>query len=120
MSTVEILQKARDLISDPARWTQDAYARDEHGREGAEPNDCDAVCFCSLGAIYRTTSIDIAEYLPYSVTLNLAQEMQAVETDTRGKCERYIADFNDGHTHAEVLAAFDRAIEKAKASAGAA
>lgn len=52
MTPRELLVKSRELLSDPARWTKQAYARDERGRpcEVSSPN---AKSFCLLGAMLR-------------------------------------------------------------------
>lgn len=113
MSTVEILQKARDLISDPKRWTQDAYARDDFGNEtvsfGSSAVPESSICFCSIGAIASVAKSTITE-------AETGEAFKLIEAGISAE----LAVYNDTHTHAEVLAAFDRAIEKAKASAGAA
>lgn len=98
MNTLEILTKARDLISDPARWTQKAFARDNSG-ESINNRSSYAVCWCAMGAVYKTSSNNRAS-VPFSF-LHAAAGMWA-------------GNFNDTHTHAEVLAVFDKAIEAAK------
>lgn len=100
-ATAEILQKARDLISDEKNWTQDAFARDEHGLS-VMATDKRAVCFCSRGALYNVTGG--AWSGAYDHLLGLVSEDQ----DCLG-----LAHFNDTHTHAEVLDLFDRAIKRA-------
>lgn len=50
MKTSEILIAARDLIADPARWTQYASARDAEGKY-VECDDEKAVCWCAMGAL---------------------------------------------------------------------
>jgi hypothetical protein len=95
MTPSEILTAARELISAPERWTQEAFARDAGGNSCSEKLER-AVCFCSWGAFHRAGYSIIAEHF-------LRSEMDGMP----GR-------FNDTHTHAEVLAAFDRAIEAAK------
>ena len=41
-----------ELLSDPKRWTQDAFARDSTGFK-CDVDAPDAQCFCLLGAIYK-------------------------------------------------------------------
>ena len=48
----QVLQEARDLIE--KGWTQHSFARDENGDEVEVFSD-KAVCFCSLGALRRTS-----------------------------------------------------------------
>ena len=98
MTPLETLKAARDLISDPARWTQGALARDANGNE-IDSTDNGAICWCSFGAIQVYTQkkwlTDVDHYL---------QKVCCELFDT--SAERY----NDTHTHAEVLALFDAAI----------
>lgn len=44
--------EARELISDPSRWTRKVGARNAHGHP-VDPNDAGAVRFCALGALTR-------------------------------------------------------------------
>ncbi len=89
------LKDARKLIEKPENWTQGAAARAKDGGE----TYCEgvyAVCFCAVGAIRRSEPggcwglLRAADYL-------------------RDVCAN-IPEFNDNHTHAEVLAKFDEAI----------
>lgn len=113
-STLETLQKARDLISDPKRWTQGAFARDTLGRDlfDAGEEDFEPVCFCSLGALAHVSGLHPDGTLPGESTL-----AEVIAKDLGLPPEiGFVPDFNDTHTHAEVLAAFDAAIEKARAA----
>ena len=98
METKEILQKARDLITDPDKWTQKAYAKDSKGMTVSLWSK-EATCWCALGALYSFNEDGIFE-LPGDTHSRLQ--------DHAG---RDIVSFNDNSTHAEVLAAYDRAIE---------
>ena len=95
MTPLETLKAARQLITDPAKWTQGWLARNALG-EHADVDSSSAVCFCSIGALCRVGSV--AYYGAQRIL------------------ERNISDglslgwFNDTHTHAEVLALFDAAI----------
>lgn len=105
--TVEILKAAKALIADEENWTQTVYARDENG-ESVSATDPRAVCFCSRGAIDKITAGNGAWEGAYDILLGLVTE----DDDCIG-----VADFNDTHTHAEVLALFDRAIARAEGGA---
>ena len=100
MTPLETLKAARQLISDPAKWTQGEFARDATGYAVRPIND-DCVCFCALGAIAH---VDKTHKLRGS----------AAEKYLSKLCEKSrnisIGIFNDTHTHAEVLALFDAAI----------
>lgn len=99
MTPYEILTKAQDLIRDPKNWTQGAYARTAIGTPVLS-RDEDAVCFCSLGAISKA-----AKDARLSVNTK-----SFLRTAIRDRCEYASIDtFNDNHTHAEVMSAFDRA-----------
>ena len=102
-STLETLLKARDLISDPKRWTQRSFAVHEDGGD-CLPEDDGAVCFCAEGALIRASGSKLTHGYPKELEKALEAEMGD------------IWHFNDTHTHAEVLAAFDAAIEKARAA----
>jgi hypothetical protein len=53
-SAIKALKEARAIIADPARYVQNAMARDAHGSK-ISPRHPAAVCFCSMGALARTT-----------------------------------------------------------------
>ncbi len=99
-TTKEILVEARGYIAQG--WTQGAYARDAHDlpRDGAHP---DAVCWCMYGALHRAEGPEL--YRPD--VRDLLSEIVREPLD----------EWNDDEDrkHAEVLAAFDRAIEMAGA-----
>ncbi len=50
MTTKQILVAARDLITNPTKWTKGELARDEDGYV-VHTEDPAAVCFCAYGAI---------------------------------------------------------------------
>lgn len=99
MTTLDVLRDARDLLNDPARWTQGAHARDHHG--GPVGPAANAACaWCLLGALRRVAR-------------------SASACDAAEDALHYMADiwdlaiWNDhpGRTHADIIAALDRAIE---------
>ena len=99
MTPLEILKQARELISVPERWTKGAFAYDAQDNDLGRGNATGAVCWCALGAIEHV-----------------------VDGPCRGHAEDMLEDqmgepvdlYNDRHTHAEVIAAFDRAIAAAE------
>lgn len=99
-TTLEILRRARERLSDPARWTQGAYARDADGFTTAMYDD-DAVCWCLVGAISKETNI---LNLPWYGDGEKAVNFLSKQVST------LVSEFNDTHTHGEVLALLDRAI----------
>lgn len=99
MTTADTLRAARALIEQPERWTTTYLARNKQGRITGHASE-DAVCWCAIGAIYKVTTDDPSPYLDVL--------RRITGNDLSG--------FNDSRTHAEVLDAFDRAIEIAEKS----
>jgi hypothetical protein len=96
------LREARTLIE--RGWTQGVSARDCNGNpiDPAEPH---AASFCTVGAISRAFDFDYDESCP-------AHDLMARVVDGA-----WVDKWNDapGRTQAEVLAAFDKAIQLAEA-----
>ena len=101
MNTLEILQAARELISVPERWTQGCLARNRAGKECSFRSN-DSVRWCSIGALNKISTLNIVSH-----ALVFLSKAVSVKTNK-------FSTWNDTHTHAEVLQAFDRAIELAK------
>lgn len=100
MTPLKALQAARARIA--TSWTTGAFARYPNGY-ACSSEDPQAVRWCAAGAL----------------TLACRFEAGAWEK-ARGYLDRVIkpgqlVTYNDTHSHAEVLAAFDKAIELAKA-----
>ena len=87
-AAADVLTEARKLIEDPADWTQGEES-DGNGRRCAIRALADANGSDELLALTRPPSY---------------RHLKAAMGD------RMISAFNDSHSHAEVLAAFDRAI----------
>lgn len=104
-SIAEILAAAKAKIDTPEKWTKGVGARDAGGT-AVDPQESWAVCFCSLGAVGVATD-DITSYEACIGYLR------------RAIGDNPIIDWNDApyRTHAEVMAAFDRAIQLAKEGA---
>lgn len=107
MTTVEILKAARALISTPDKWVKGVYARNDKG-VSVPDNDPAACAFCAVGAMRHACKIaehelDTRASDPYFLA------KRAVRAQTNHGA---VSDFNDDEetTHADVLAAFDRAI----------
>jgi hypothetical protein len=97
MTPLETLKAARQLISDPAKWTQGEFARDADGNEVKAWSE-DATCFCAYGAIQHVTEREDSEadFVLWKACMS--------------KFQTEVIVLNDTHTHAEVLALFDAAI----------
>lgn len=99
MTPKEILIAARAKIADREHWTTGAFARAKDGLT-RRPDNVDAVCWCSIGAIESIGDWRAVENSNAKILLRLAVGGSAVG-------------FNDSHTHDEVLAVFDKAIQNA-------
>lgn len=109
MNTIEVLKAARELISNPARWTQGAFAKDVIGKQVAF-DDPSAVCWCARGAMYVIGDRS-----------GLATDgWRALRAAIQGSLDSdlCVSSFNDSHTHAEVLALFDATIARLEAGHG--
>jgi hypothetical protein len=120
LTTLEILTQARELISNPARWTQHALARDANGDshplahpyhdhphwDGIRGYDSEACSWCALGAIEKVSnaSLNTDSNSPPPARLALhraAEKLYSLSTP----------EVNDTLGHAEVLNIYDRAIK---------
>ena len=102
METKQALTEARKLIKNKKNWTKGAFARDALDQP-VSPFSPNAVCFCGVGALYRVTGCSTFAAPPgYHEICRAARRTN-------------FAGFNDANkrTHAEVLAAFARAIKAA-------
>lgn len=97
MTAKQILIAARQLIANPEHWTQHVMARSASGLKASAENDPSATCFCPMGAVIRTVGFNSKIDEPFR--------------HLRKFFEGSISKFNDSHTHAEVLAKFDEAIQ---------
>ena len=96
MDAKELLICARELIAAPGGFTQGAFARDVEGNI-VQALDPAAVCFCSYGALEKGQP-------------NRTARQPAINALAAVVDNHTIAFFNDTHTQAEVVAAFDKAI----------
>jgi hypothetical protein len=109
MSTLaDKLREARALIDTPEKWTQGANARDAAGRK-VPAYSSRARCFCMTGAVIRVMAGGFDAAVPV---------LGALRKGANGLEGGSPHLWNDApeRTHAEVLAAFDRAIEAAQAT----
>lgn len=121
---VELLERARALISAPEAWLDGTHRGNVTAcattREGApvSPGDQRAVRFCAVGAIGRAAGcepqVDETEIAALSPAMEeagrIADRLLGAAADGR-----WIGLVNDDETHAAVLATFDRAIELGRA-----
>jgi len=107
MTTLEILRAARELISDPAKWTQGAYARSSKGEELYYGNNPEAVCWCAYGALEKVSGQKTFSEVPGNKQL----EESCPNTNDN---DLSVPAINDRLGHAAVLALYDRAIALAE------
>jgi hypothetical protein len=100
----EILIKAKAEIANPARWTREAYARDENG-QAVDIYDANATCFCAVGAIRRQNPKQ------HLVNMSIEHAVKAINTACREKA-RTIYHHNDHPetSHEDIIQVFDAAI----------
>jgi len=103
----ELLCAARARIAQAEHWTQGDFAKTARGY-AIGPAEGPAVCWCAAGALEAECAIagEGSDKLFYAAAGALEAEM-----------DNHIYSFNDNHSHADVLAAFDRAIEATKVAA---
>lgn len=104
MKTSEFLIKAKALIDSPEKWTTGQLAKNSDGWT-VSPEDDDAVCFCSVGALERVYFLDLnSKYSDWDRSrIVLWNQID----------HGFIPDFNDSHTHSEVMEMWDKAIAQA-------
>lgn len=100
---IDNLKAAKLLIITEDKWCQKTPARNKYG-ESCSPSSEQAVSMCAVSAI-NTACNGFNKDLQQSVEYRLMCEV----CNTRW----FAIDYNDTHTHAEVLAKFDEAIELA-------
>ena len=106
MTALELLQRGRELISELDHWTKGWYAKTLKD-ERTSLSSSDAHSFCSLGALHKAYETNAEE-------TRSTRNLDAARLFLQEEMNFSIAGFNDHHTHAEVLAAWDRAIQRAK------
>lgn len=105
MKESERLRAAKALIDTPKKWTRGASARDKFGEPTMLVSE-EACSWCTMGAL--------------SVVSDYADKFERDGFErARGYLKRVIpcrmvADYNDSHTHEEVMRMFDKAIEIAE------
>lgn len=109
MTPIEVLKSARELLSDPVRWTKGCLARDANGVSVHASN---GVCWCLMGAVIKVCPDD-DDYMTRSSARHFIHESlegQSIYGD--------IPSFNDAPdtTHEDLLKTLDKAIEFAVAN----
>ena len=113
--SIEILTKAKELISDPKRWSQGKMARNRKG-ELVRSTAPTAVRWCALGAInHFTIDLNFSRMKRHrEVAVDLLCSVIGITRINRWNDDPnpYINRWNDDpkRTHEEVMDAFDQAI----------
>ncbi len=102
---LEVLRGARELLSDPGRWTQREYSRNAEGVGCNDPLSEYACRWCLAGAIAKASGRQPVDHDPAIRRVARLLDDSDV-TQPIGK----IAVFNDSAKHADVLKLLDRAI----------
>lgn len=97
MNDLEIVKKAKAQISDPQHWCKFVCARDGSGNSVGIVNN-NAVSWCIVGALIKIT---------FDSDVTPLHKMNAY---CHKKHNIGLGEFNDLHTHEEVLALFDEFI----------
>lgn len=105
MKVSAFMTEAKKVIEDPANWTTGWFAKNEFGTMVDSLSE-NATCFCSLGAIERYAKCELEEDL-FGVR-SLSREAQYRLEGVMGMA---VEDFNDDHTHLEVMTMWDEAIK---------
>ena len=115
MKPSQVLRAARDKLAPPECWIQFDYARTARNQV-TDPRECDAICWCSNGAIIAVTwrnddqlRTDARRYLRRTIERTGYGPRRASDAGE-------IIAWNDaaGRVHEEVLAAFAKAAELAE------
>lgn len=101
MSTKEILVQLRALLDKPEHWTQSQMARNVNSAP-VDPTSEEATQWCMAGGLCKITSNKTGTSMYYI----LARDAISAVVSTR------VVNFNDSHTHADVLAAIEEAIKR--------
>lgn len=110
----DFLVASRNVIADPEHWTQGMWACDSDG-ESVDSCSPDAVRWCAVGAMEKVDSHH--EFFDFRIwrkaQKELVETMRRLDREEGNECESgsSIQDYNDTYSHAEVLRAFDLAIE---------
>ena len=101
-TALEILVMARELIAEPEHWQQGMFASNSTGF-GTSASSPSAVKFCVVGAFSKVTG---------GFETDAGREAKDILRKFLGWSS--LIEYNDHHSHAEVLAALDGAIKQEK------
>lgn len=99
MKAIDILKGAKEVLKNPASWTQGTCARDADGTNVEVYSD-EAVCFCIYGAAVKTAGWKACGVIVEAIKPFLEDMTVGAWNDVEGR------------THAEVIAKFDEIINE--------
>lgn len=102
METIDVLRAARERIATPDKWCQQVLGIDAHGNQLMPEDLSRAVQCCAEGAVFLIAGEDDG----WSAMYALIDQLKGADSERMAP----VSKFNDTHTHAEVLALFDKAI----------
>lgn len=108
----DIIIEARDVIIDPAKWIQKYYAIDENG-VSVDSTEKTACKFCSMGALQHVMDKH-EEKTEQGDNKFRCTVFRAFNDKVEELCGTYMVDFNDTHTHEEVIDVWAKVIESVK------
>jgi hypothetical protein len=111
LNASEVLSRARELINEPAKWTQGESARNDKGRHTDADSDL-AVCWCTLGAVHKACEGDPVLYNTAANYLDAVVNKQGYKAKTQAGFHGDVIVYNDkpGRRHKEIMELFDQAI----------
>ena len=119
MRIVDILTRAKAIVTHKDNWTQGEYARNARGNQ-VQSDDPTAVCWCASGAIERAGgnigTTNYAHQQPTGTAIcAFAQTLPDDHWDGALVPLHAVVNFNDADStsHSDVLAAFDKSIKEA-------
>jgi hypothetical protein len=115
MTPSDILKKTKELISDPAHWTQGSFSKNAIGEQDSTYSET-AVCWCAVGAMMKVTQdLPYDEHHKAFMVLTNATPPEGHERSKQTGWGAAVS-YNDDpkRTHEEVMAWFDLAIAAAE------
>jgi hypothetical protein len=109
-SILEVLTEARTRITEPGTWIVGYLAKDQFGMP-VNSASRGADSFCALGAVFAGTGGDWNTSSATEAIRALARVLGVSDMDALVAAAT-IARWNNSHSHEEVLALFDQAIER--------
>lgn len=108
MAELDLIRRVRARLDKPEHWTRGSFARDAKGN-AVVATDPKATCWCLVGA-FLVESPDPVN--PINSHMATQRASKIVTIDRGSNSGSSVVTFNDGASHAEVIALLDRSIER--------